>query len=47
MIRYGQAPEPRAHEVDQSPAIFCCATLTLLLQEGGGGVGNAVLPLFG
>jgi hypothetical protein len=29
------------------PVIFRCATLTLLLQKGGGGVGNAVLPLFG
>jgi hypothetical protein len=28
-------------------AVFCCSTLTLLSEERGGGVGNAVLPLFG
>jgi hypothetical protein len=29
------------------PTVFYRATLTLLLQRGGGGVGNAVLPMFG
>jgi hypothetical protein len=47
---FGVAVEPPSLARTRSigvPAVFCRATLTLLLQEGGGGVGNAVLPPFG
>jgi hypothetical protein len=47
LVCCGRAPKPRTHEVDQSPGRLLSFNPHAPPLEGGGGVGNAVLPLFG
>jgi hypothetical protein len=46
-FRCGQAPEPRAREVDQGPGRLSLCDPHAPFSKKGGGVENVVLPSFG